>query len=93
MTQPTPSTVTTVASIIFATFVVSEAEAREKALGLVSLAEGWGGKNNLSIGWDHIVRTQLGNRHDWRSENARKEFMETKGQTVGAYENYIRARK
>jgi hypothetical protein len=93
VTQPTPSTVATVAFIIFATFEISEADAREEASGMVLLAEGWGGNSGTGLKWDEIVRTKFAGRLKWRSERARKDFMDGKSQTTEAYENYIRARK
>jgi hypothetical protein len=93
MTNPTSSTVSTVASIIFATFEVSATDAREQASGLVLLAEGWGGNEAKGIRWDEIVRIRFAEQLKWRSEHARKDFIESKRQTADAYENYIRARK
>jgi hypothetical protein len=93
MTQPTPSTVAAVASIIFSTFEISKTDALEQASGLVLLAEGWGSKDAKVIKWDDVVCIRLGDQLKWRSDLARKYFTETKRQTSDAYEAYIRARK
>jgi hypothetical protein len=94
MAGPTNSaTVAIVARLISETFVISEADALEKASGLVTLAEGWGGAGASAINWADEIMKRYGDLLDWRSESSKLEFLRGRNATAKAYEAYIRARK
>ncbi len=89
-TSPSVHLVAYIQRLIQETFDISEAEAKDRALGYVSLAEGWGGPGaGANIDWVYRVRKDLGKTQKWRSETVREEFAAMQKQSVKAYELLI----
>ena len=66
-----------VQSLMLETFEVSDEVALDIAAEMVSLAEGWGGKELAgNLDWSYRIKKDLGEtkRLKWRSEKQREEF-------------------
>jgi|tagenome__1003787_1003787.scaffolds.fasta_scaffold17223853_2 hypothetical protein len=76
------------------TFDVSEQEARDRAAGLVLLAEGWGSPEIAPhLEWEYLVKKDFGDKLRWRSEAERERFAREHQQNYDAYEAYIQRGK
>src|SRR5262245_54468580 len=92
--SPLSTIVSHVEGLILRTFLVSKEEARERASGLVEVAEGKGGLEAArSLNWSYRVKKDLGDKFKWRSEAEREEFACDRQSSVDAYEEYIRQNK
>jgi hypothetical protein len=88
--SPSAHVVDHVQRLIQETFDVSENDAKDHAVGLVLLAEGWGTPETAAnINWTYRVRKHLGKTLKWRSEEVRQEFEAMQKQKVKAYELLI----
>ena len=80
--------------MILATFEVSAAEAQEHAIGLVALAEGWGGDTGAgSLEWPVIIKKQLGASLRWRSDMERQQFAAERDLVVRSYQRQMQHSK
>lgn len=82
-----------VRAIVVDTFEISDEEAQEHAIGLVLLAEGWGGTNTPNLNWAYIVRKKFADKLKWKSETDRMAFFADRQSGYDAYENYIQKNK
>ena len=92
--ETTSALVSRVQLLIVETFDVSEREAHDLAMGLVSLAEGWGTLQSATqLDWSFRVKKDLGKKLRWRSEAERGRFESDKKKTFEGYDAFIRNQK